>query len=300
MNLATPFQFDSFTLLTFAETTIRNTREAAAHSNRIIKAFSKTITPQIVATAKDLSHYYIECGQGAGAWAMAAAGITHNPLQSAVRSAHAELTSAEAQATYRRVRHIVREAAMDALIVGLCGVVAVSVGVDVAQKGYRAAAKLYQGVYDRLNPSEPMSELLPSVGMAIASTELAAALAEVADIVEAKAIQPTGMDELVPDVWSEQIPLIQTPPVVGSMWNPAPGRDIHAEVARLFALQHVPLTLPVAPEAQVPAVDDLASSIEVPGAAGVPKRQCKTSPGEVAVTKPKRTRAGVGTKAGAK
>ena len=49
-------------------------------------------------------------------------------------------------------------------------------GVDVAQQGYRRAAKLYDTVYARLNPGAPEPELLPSVSMAIASTELAAAL----------------------------------------------------------------------------------------------------------------------------
>ena len=152
MNLATAFQFDSISLPVWAETAIRHTRRAAAQSQIIFKAFSKTLAPVIATTAKDLSHYYMQCGQGAGELIMHRAGITHNPVQAAVRAAYAELSSDASLTTYRRIGDITRETAMDALVVGLCGVAAISVGVDVVQKGYRTAAKLYRAVYARLKP----------------------------------------------------------------------------------------------------------------------------------------------------
>ena len=253
---------DSISLPAWTATTIRHTRQAAAQTSVIIKAFSKTIAPVIATTAKDLSHYYILCVQGAERWAMHHAGITHNPVQAAVRAAYAELVSDESLITYRRIHRIIRETAMDGLIIGLCGVVAISVGVDVVQQGYRTAAKLYRAVYARLNPSVPDPELLPSVSMAIASVELAAALDHFATVAEAnvqakadayaevqcslEAIQPVQF-EAMPDYWAEALPLIHTPSVVGPVWNSAP-RDIHAETARLMALQYLPFTLAPAPE----------------------------------------------------
>ena len=264
MNLATPFQFDSISLPAWAATTIRNTRQAAAQSSVIIKAFTKTIAPVIAVTARDFLHYYMQCGQGAGELIMHRAGITHNPVLAAVRAAYAELVSDEATVTYRRIGHITREAAMDSLIIGLCGVVAVSVGVDVVQKGYRTAAKLYRAVYGRINPSVPEPKLLPSCEMALASTELAAALDHFATVAEAdvqanaeadaevqyslEAMKQPIKFEPIPDFWAEPLPLIHTPPVVGPIWNPAPERDMHLEVARLMALKYVPFTLAPAPE----------------------------------------------------
>ena len=113
MNFATVLQFDSISQPAWAEYAIRHTRQAAVQSQIILKAFSKTIAPVIAITAKDLGHYYMLCGQGAGQWAMNAAGVTHNPIQAAVRAAYAELSSDASFTTYRRIGHIIRETAMD-------------------------------------------------------------------------------------------------------------------------------------------------------------------------------------------
>ena len=274
MNISTALQFDSITLPAWTATAIRYTRQAAAQASVIIKAFSKSYAPVIATTAKDLSHYYWLCVQGAGEWAMSVAGITHNPVQAAVRAAYAELSSDASLTTYRRIGDIIRETAMDALVVGLCGVAAISVGVDVVQKGYRTAAKLYRAVYARLNPSEPQPELLPSVSMAIASVELAAALDHFATVAEAnvqakaeaddevqyclEAMQQPVQFEPMPDFWAEPLPLIHTPSVVGPVRNPAP-RDIHAEIARLMSLQYVPFTLAPALEPVAQPMPELQS-----------------------------------------
>jgi hypothetical protein len=238
--------------------------------------------------------------------------MDRQPISSRIRAVYTKLTSPASIKAYRRIRHIVREAAIDAVVVGLCGVVAVCVGVDIAQKGYRAAAQLYRTIYGRLNPVEPQPELLPSVGMARAADEFAAALSKVADVAEAEvmakteAFQPAVVAECVPDFWLEPLPFVHTPPiVVGAMWNPVPGRDMHAEVARLHQLQHVPLTLMPAPVIEqpelieasapelvqepeqkpalrakakakpepTPEVVDLATVLNVPGATG-----CKRKP----------------------
>ena len=130
MNISTALQFDSITLPAWTATAIRHTHQAAAQASVIIKAFSKSYAPVIATTAKDLSHYYILCVQGAEWWAMHHAGITHNPVQAAVLAAYAELISAEATVTYRRIGHIIREVALDGLIISLCGVVALSVSVQ--------------------------------------------------------------------------------------------------------------------------------------------------------------------------
>ena len=242
MNFSTAFQLDSITLPAWAATAIRHTRQAAVQASIVIKAFNKTLAPVIATTAVDLGHYYILCLQGVGQWAMNAAGITHNPIQSAVRAAYAELSSDASFTTYRRIGHIIREAALDGLIISLCGVVAVSVGVDVVQKGYRTAAKLYRAVYGRINPSEPQPELLPSVSMAIASEELAAALDNFASVVEANVLAKAEADAEV----QYSLEAIQQDFVV-PIWNPAP-RDIHEEIARMTALQPVASVHSQAPE----------------------------------------------------
>ena len=191
------------------------------------------------------------------------AGITHNPVQAAVRAAYAELSSDASFTTYRRIGHIIREAAMDSLIIGLCGVVAVSVGIDVVQKGYLTAAKLYRAIYGRINPSEPQPELLPSCEMALASEELAEALNNFATVVEANVQAKADADaevqysleamkqpiefEPIPDFWIEPLPLIHTPPVVGPVWNPALGRDMHLEVTRLMVGSRWVITNPAPP-----------------------------------------------------
>ena len=74
--------------------------------------------------------------------------------------------------------------------------------------------------------------------MALASTELAAALDHFATVTEAnvqakaeadaevqyclESMQAAIQFEPIPDFWIEPLPLIHTPPVVGPVWNPAP------------------------------------------------------------------------------
>jgi hypothetical protein len=268
---ATSLQLDSISLPAWADAILRNTRQTAAYTHVILKAFNKTIAPQIASTTKGLSHYYIQCGQGAGERVMSRFGITHNPVQAAVRAAHVELVSPKAIATYRRIRSITHEIAMTALIVGLCGVVAVSVGVDVAQAGYRAAVKLYRTIYRRFNPSEPIPELLPSVGMAIASTEIAEALADFAAVAEAD-IQAKAEGEV------EAI-AIQS-----------------AEAVDLPAPEPV---LEQKPEPE--AMDELAAALDVPGAIAKPKPKgsaSKVKADTKAAAQPKEARAKAGARGG--
>ena len=285
MNLATPFQFDSISLPAWTATAIRHTRRATAYSSIVIKAFSKTLAPVIAVTVKDLSHYCFECVQFAGLRVMTAAGIQHNPVRAAFLAAHAELVSTESLTTYRRIRHITRETAMDALVVGLCGVVAVSVGVEVVQKGYRlaqqgygAARKLYAKVYARLNPSEPAPELLPSCEMAIASTELAAALDKFATVAEAdvkaKATEDAEVQYCLESMQREQA---EASFAMGQIWNPAT-RDMHLEVARLMALQPVPFALSPAPELVAQVQDQKLQQQAEQKPARAPRSTTKATP----------------------
>jgi hypothetical protein len=144
--------------------------EAQMYSKRMIhytpivlKAFNKTFAPVILDSLKGVGLHLIERERLWCQWTMNVAGITHNPIQAAVRSAHAELTSAEAQATYRHIQRITHETAMDALVIGLCGVVAVAQGVEVAQKVYRTVKRCYDWVDARLNPPLPEPSILPTV-----------------------------------------------------------------------------------------------------------------------------------------
>jgi hypothetical protein len=278
MNLATPFQFDSISLPAWTDTAIRHTRQAAVHSRIVLKAFSKTIAPVIATTTKEVGRYYWSCFQGAEKWT-----LDRQPISSAVRAVHAELVSAEAKATYSLIGKLMHERLINGLVIAHYGIAALIIGFTTAQSAYRTAAKLSRAVYGRLNPSEPTPELLPSVGMAKAQVSVQAIVLQLVEAVED-----------VPDFWAESLPLFHTPPVVGVVWNPAPGRNMHEEVRRLFELQHVPLTLPApmieqpAPEPvleQKPdpeAMDELATVLDVPGA--------KLARRPSAVAKPKRER----------
>jgi hypothetical protein len=299
MNFPTPFQLDSISLSAWADTAIPNTCQAVDHSHTIIKAFNKTIAPVITTTAIDLGQYYWLCFQGAEQWTM-----DRQPISSGVRAVYTGLTSSASIATYCRVRYLVDETAM--VLLGFCLGFALPflAAVNSALGGYRVAERFFRAVYGRLNPSPSASDLLmPSVGIAIASHQ------EFASQPGSAAAQAAAVED-VPDFWAEPLPLFHTPPVVGVAWNPAPGRNMHEEVRRLFELQHVPLTLPapiieqLAPEPatelpeQAPVVDELATALDVPGAIAKPKRERKPKArlSKAAAAKPKEARASAGAK----
>jgi hypothetical protein len=94
---------------------------AVHYTSFAFKAFNQEIAPVLGEALKDQPRYYVQCLKGANRWAVKVSGITHNSIQVAVRAAHAELTSTEAQATYHRIGHITRETAMDALVVAFSG-----------------------------------------------------------------------------------------------------------------------------------------------------------------------------------
>jgi hypothetical protein len=123
--------------------------QAAIYSQAAAKAFNSAIAPRLIATTLTLSRYTFQAGQACGLWVMDAAGIEYNPF----RAAYDELTSAEAMATYCRIRCIARETAMDALVIGLCGVVVIATSIEVSQAGYRKAVALYQLLDQRFSPS---------------------------------------------------------------------------------------------------------------------------------------------------
>jgi hypothetical protein len=145
----------------------------------VIKALSKTIAPVTIASIKGFSNHWFESECYWRQRITNLAGITYNPLTASIKAAHAELASTEAQATYRRIRHITRETAMDALVIGLCGAVAIAQGVEVAQKAYRTAKRVYDWVDARLNPS-PAN--IPSVGKAFAMADEKAIAAIVEEV----------------------------------------------------------------------------------------------------------------------
>ncbi len=293
MTYATALELPSWTaeIQSYSQTVIR-------YTPIIFKAFNKTIAPQLLTTFKDLSHYYVKCGEGAGTWAMTAAKITHNPVQAAVRFAYAELTSAEAQATYRRIRHITRETAMDALVVGLCGVVAVATTIETAQAIYRHAVAFYGMAQARFKPA-PV--IVPTVEMAIAVTD-DKAIAAMVEEVRYERYFHAQFDQLDSDVqliMEEEVDEAITQVAIAQLKSARAALALQTEGDRLAreALAHV-----VAqgvrfamdgqqPVAEVAVVDELAASLEVPGATGVPKRQRKASTGKAAAAKPKQTRA---------
>jgi hypothetical protein len=282
----------------------RYSQKAIIYTPIVWGAFKRTIAPVIIDCLRGMFHHCIERESLWRQWAMNTAGISHNPLQAAFDAAHAELTSTEARVTYRRIRYLVGEIAMVLLGFGLRFVLPFLAVINLALGGYRVAVRLFRAVYGRLNPSLSASDLLmPSVEMAIASHQ------EFASQPGSTAAQAAAVED-VPDFWAEPLPLFLTPPVVGVAWNPAPGRNMHEEVRRLFELQHVPLTLPapiieqLAPEPatelpeQAPVVDELATALDVPGAIAKPKRERKPKArlSKAAAAKPKEARASAGAK----
>jgi hypothetical protein len=259
-------------------------------------AFNKTLAPVILDTLKGISLHCIERERLWREWTLNIAGITHNPLQSSFKAAIAELTSTESQATYSRIRSIIREAATDALVIGLCGVVAIAEGVELAQKVYRQAKAAYAWVNAKLNPVRPGPMILPTVKMAIALQQepLADIQALIAEDEEYErqfmaklerlddvAVQPSQTEV---DLWdggvdyepvefspcSEFVPLSDSVlalapayvPVVGEITSPEP-TDMHRENARMVA--------------PAKAEDELVSGLEVPGAKGPNKRTTKAT-----------------------
>jgi hypothetical protein len=142
--------------------------KTAFYTPIVWKAFNKTLAPVIISSAKGFVGHWFETECFWRQRITGLAGITYNPLTASVSAAYSELTSSKAQATYVRIRHIIREAAKDALVIGLCGVVAIASGIELSQKVYRQAKAAYAWVNAKLNPAGPEPMILPTVGMAIA------------------------------------------------------------------------------------------------------------------------------------
>jgi hypothetical protein len=258
--------------------------EAQVYSERVIrytpivlKAFNKTFTPVILDSLKGVGLHLIERERLWKEWALNVAGITHNPLQAAVRAAQAELTSSEAHATYRHIRRITRETAMDALVIGLCGVVAVAQGVEAAQKVYGFAKRFYHWVDDRINQPLEQPTLLPTVDLCLAhlsDEDLAARIESLADAPSQTAV----VDEAIAPIdridmeqakdGSTEVKPVDRPNII--FWNPPP-KDMHIEVQQ--RLQAIALD-----EAKATAEDSPATALNVPGATGVkPGAKASTS-----------------------
>ncbi len=300
MNYATALALPSWTaeVQGYSQTVIR-------YTPIIIKAFSKTIAPQLLTTFKDLSYYYYQCGQGAGEWAMTAAGITHNPIQAAVRSAHADLTSAEAKATYSRIRHITREAAMDALVLGICGVVAVATTIETAQTIYRHAVAFYGKTQARFKPA-PVIVSTAEMTIAVTPDEAIAAIVEDIRVERYFTAQFDQLDSDILAINAEEIDEAIVQVAIAQLKSARAALALSVECDRLAreALAYVVdqavrfAMVEQKPVAEFAVVDALAASLEVPGAIGTPKRLRKTGTGKAAEAKPKQTRARA--KAGAK
>jgi hypothetical protein len=311
MNYATALALPSWTaeIQGYSQQVIR-------YTPIFLKAFSKTIAPQLLTIFKDLSHYYFECGRGAGAWAMIAAGITHNPIQAAVRSAHTELTSPDAITTYRRLQHITRETAIDALVIGLCGVVAVAQGVEAAHKIYGLAKRVYRWVDGRLNPLPARND---SFGKAFAVADEKAITAIIEEVryeryflsqfdqldSDILAINAEEIDEAIAQVKANQLKCDRAALVLQMECDRsaqeafayvvdqavafAKAETVQVVAAPVIVEDH-PATVLKAPTAPATAETELVGSLDVPGATGKRTSRAKASTSKAGM-KPKGTRA---------
>jgi hypothetical protein len=315
MNYATALALPSWT----AE--VQNySQQVIRYTPIVLKAFNKAFTPVIFDLLKGVGLHLIERERLWCQWTMNVAGITHNPLQSAVRAAHTELTSAEAQATYRHIRHITREAAMDALVVGLCGVVAIATTIETVQTIYRHSVAFYGKVQARFKPA-PV--LIPTVEMAFAVTPDEAIAAIVEDIrveryftaqfdqldTDVLAIVEEEVDEAIAQVAIAQLKSARAALAL-SVESDRLAREALAyvvdravayamaetvQIAEAIAINSPTTVQRMLQATAAPAMTEaeLVGSLDVPGATG--GKQCKprTKAGasKVAADKPKGTRA---------
>ncbi len=237
MNIATALVLPSWTIEVQAFI-----NKTAFYTPIVWKAFNKTIKPVMIETLKGFSIYCYQSEQNARNWAMKTCGITHNPLQVAFNSAVSELTSVSARATYAQLKHIATERAIDIAIMGLCGVVAISEGIELAQKAYRLSKRVYGWVDGRLNPPLPEPTILPTVDLCLSQVsdeDLAALIDGLNDaasttiqvkVDEATTEQPcdraADTEACHPNGSSEYVA------IVGEVWNPKP-TDMHTEVQRM-------------------------------------------------------------------
>lgn len=141
--------------------------KAAFYAPIVWKAFNKTIAPVTVSAIKGLAIHWFESECYWRQKITGAMGVTYNPLTAAIKAAYRELTSTEAQATYKRIRSVAHEVATDTAVIGLCGIVAISEGIELAQKVYRQAKVIYAKVDNWFNPVPAMPIILPTVEMAL-------------------------------------------------------------------------------------------------------------------------------------
>jgi hypothetical protein len=148
----------------------RYSQKAIFYTPIVFNAFNETLAPVFAESIKGLTSHWFETECYWRERMMNVAGITHNPITASVSATYSELTSTEAQATYSHIRHIIRETATDALIIGLCGVVAIAEGIEFGMKVYSQVKAAYTWVDAKLNPAGPAPVILPTVAMAIAHT----------------------------------------------------------------------------------------------------------------------------------
>lgn len=245
-----------------------------------LKAFSKTIAPVVIESVKGFSHHWFESECYWRQRLTNLAGITYNPLAASISAAHAELTSAEAQATYRHIRHITRETALDVLVVGICGVVAVVQGVEVAKKVYRMVKRVYDWVDARLNPAQPEPIILPTVIQFFAQDKAEEDLAALIEAVGHERLFLMQLDRLDADALA----------LVCSKVDEAIAQTIQTKADHLKCDRTAEAQAIESPVAPAAAEAELVGALDVPGATGATKRQRKTGTSKAVEAKPKQVK----------
>jgi hypothetical protein len=294
MNYATALKSSSWTaeVQGYSQRVIR-------YTPIIVKAFSKTITPVIIASVKGFSDHWFETECYWRQRITNLAGITYNPLTASIRAAHAELTSTEAQATYRRIRYISREAAMASIAIAVYGVVGIATTIETAQTIYRHAVAFYGMVHARFNPAPVIVPTFETAFAAIPDE----AIADIVKDIQAERYFNTQFDQLDSDCLAiveeevdeaiSQVAIAQLKSARAALAMSVEGDRLASEALAYVVDQAVKLAAihqPTAPE--VPLVD-AATALDVPGATGGKQRKprAKASTGKAAADKPKGTRA---------
>lgn len=168
--------FNSISLSALSEEVRAFSLKSYAYSCAFSKAFSFAITPRLLTISKSFLQYSLIGLNTLERQELTSVQLQYNPVRAALKAAWSELSSEEAIACYLQVHRIAnarlaeaKEQLIDVAIIGLCGVVLVSMGIDIAKDAYSKAVALYQKVHGYFSPAASGPTILPTVDMAIAS-----------------------------------------------------------------------------------------------------------------------------------
>jgi hypothetical protein len=166
--------FDSIKVPALSKDVQDFTLNSYIYGRAFTKAFSITIAPRLIIAGKTFLHYSLIGLNTLEQQELEAIELQYNPVRAAAKAAWTELHSPDAIACYRQMHSVynarqteAKEKLFDIAIVGLCGVIAISEGIEFAQRVYQSAKSLYARVEALFNPPAPGPVELLTVKLAM-------------------------------------------------------------------------------------------------------------------------------------